>query len=188
MSVNGLLMTYHDTLFPVQDYSVTMTMDAGGRTLENKTIKLGKKMRMEIAQSDLQIVSIVDPEADDGKGVAYALRPTMKTYTKLPIPPGAFASALAKAEDIKDSVKIEVRGKEDVDGVPCDKRSVTITDNDKPFTITQWTSPQNKNMPVKMTIDDMVIRYKDYDFTKPSADLFTVPADYKANDMGGRAR
>ena len=183
--MGGTVMNHMDKLLPVKDYSVTMLMDAGGQTISTKTFKLGKKMRVEIAQQGFQMVTLLDPDADDGKGAAYVLMPMMKTYMKQPAPPAATAPA--------DNVDIQTEelGKEDVDGVPCDKRRVTITDNGTTYTITLWASPKDKDMPVKMEMAEpnkVIIRYKDYDFTKPAADLFTLPADYKAGDFGGMAR
>jgi len=184
----GAWMKFQDKLNPVQDYSVTMVMDMGQQAMTSKMYKLGKKMRTEMNQQGFQAISIVDPEADNGKGAAFTLMPMMKTYMKVPIS----ADAAAKADDDKVDIKIDELGKEDVDGVSCAKRRATITlSNGKSLVIMLWTSPKAKDMPVKVEMTDPVkatIRYKDYDFTKPSADLFTLPADYKAMDMGGMMR
>ena len=181
------MVQHMDKLLPVKEYAVTMVMDTGGQPMSTKMFRLDKKMRMEITMQGFQMVTIIDPDADDGKGAAYALMPMMKTYTKMPAPPNAAATS----DDDKVDIKTEELGKEDVDGVSCDKRRVTITDNGKTYTVTLWASPKDKDMPVKMEMAEpnkVVIKYKDYDFAKPAADLFTLPADYKASDMGGMMR
>ena len=190
MGMNALWMKYQDKLSPVQDYSATVVMDAGGRTMTSKMFKLGKKTRMEVNMEGMpmQVISIMDLDAEDGKGVAYTLMPAMKTYMKMPLPQDAAAKA-----DAKPDIKIEELGKEDVDGVSCDKRRVTITpEGGKPQAMTLWASAAAKNMPVKLAVADgpgaTVIRFKDYDFKKPSADLFTIPDGYTASDMGRMMR
>jgi len=170
----------------VREYSATMTAEAGGRAIASKVFKSGQKTRTEIAMEGMQIVIIVDPEADDGKGAGYTLMPMVKMYTKLPLPPEA---TTAKSDD-KMEIKTEDLGKEDVGGVSCDKRRVTATEDGKTYTMLLWTSPKQKDMPVKIEVQDgpggkAVITFKDYDFKKPAADLFKVPADYTANNMGG---
>jgi len=182
MGASAAWMKYQDKLSPVKDYTVTTVMEVEGQAVTSKMFKLGQKVRMEIAMQGMQSVTLLDPEADGGKGASYVLMPMMKTYMKMPVPP----DAAAKADDA--DVKIEELGKEDVDGVACSKRRVTITDNGRAMVMTLWSSPKAKDMPVKMEMTEptrVVIKFKDYDFTKPAADLFTLPADYKAMDMGG---
>jgi len=178
---NAAWMKFQDKLTPVKEYSATLVMEVSGQTITSKMFQSGKKTRTEIATQGMQIISITDPEADDGKGAMYMLMPVMKTYTKMPFPADAAGQA-----DKEPDIKIEEIGKEDVDGVSCDKRRVTITADGKEQVMTMWLSAAAKNMPVKMEMaapTAVVIKYKDYDFKKPSADLFTVPADYKANAM-----
>ena len=182
--MNALWMKVQDKLTPVHEYSATMGVEAGGRAMSSKVFKSGQKMRTEIAAEGMQIVIIVDPETEDGKGVGYTLMPMMKMYTKLPLPPEAFT----KADDDKMEVKVEELGKEDVGGQSCDKRRVTATEDGKTYTMLVWNSPAAKNMPVKIEVQDgpggkAVITFKDYDFKKPAADLFTVPAGYQSNNM-----
>lgn len=173
-----------EKISPVQEYSVTMVMDVAGQTVNTKMFQLGKKVRTEVNHMGMQAITIVDPEADDGKGVVYTLMPMMKTYVKMPIP----AEAASQTADDNLDFKIDELGKEDVDGVSCDKRRVTVTVDGKELSMTVWTSPKAKDMPVKMEMTEPMkstILYKDYDFTKPAASLFTLPADYTAMDLGG---
>jgi hypothetical protein len=178
--MGGVWTKYQDKIMPVQEYSVTMVMEAQGQTINSKMFQSGKKSRTEIAMQGMQTVAIVDLEAEGGKGSVVTLMPMMKTYMKISLPPEL---ATAKEPDIK----IEELGKEDVDGVPCDKRHITVTVDDKPQVMTIWVSAAAKNMPVKMEVKEpmpIVIKYKDYDFKKPADDLFTIPADYTAMKMG----
>ena len=189
MSARAAWMKVQEKLSPVQEYSVTMVMEAEGQAMTSKMFKAGKKVRMEVSMQGMQAITLVDPEADGGKGASYMLMPMMKTYMKTPLPP----EAAAKADDDKADVKIDELGKEDVDGVSCVKRrvTVTVTTDGKAVTMTMWSSPKAKDMPVKVSMTEpaaMTILFKDYDFTKPAADLFTIPADYKANDFGGMMR
>jgi len=182
---NNAWMKYQDKIMPIQDYSVTMVMEMGGQTMNTKTFQSGKKVRTEISMQGMQAISIIDPEADGGKGSAVTLMPMMKTYMKMPLP--AEMATANKADAKEPDIKIEELGKEDVDGVSCDKRRITITADGKPQTLLVWASANAKNMPIKMEMKDpmpIVIKYKDYDFKKPAADLFTIPADYTAMKMG----
>ncbi|MCL2105316.1 MAG: DUF4412 domain-containing protein [Kiritimatiellaeota bacterium] len=181
--MGGVWAKYQDKLTPVHEYSATMVMEVGGQAINTKMFKSGQKVRTEISMQGMQAITITDPDAENGKGVMYTLMPAMKTYMKMPIP----ADVASKADDDKTDIKIDELGKEDVDGVSCDKRRVTITVDGKAQVMTMWASPKDKNMPVKIemvTPAAVVIRFKDYDFKKPTDDLFKVPADYKGSDMG----
>jgi len=178
-------MKMQDKVSPIQDYSVTMVVDASGQAMSIKMYKLGKKVRSDIAMQGMQMSSIVDPEADEGKGVSYTLMHAMKSYIKSS--PLVADAAQAAADADKADVKIEELGKEDVDGAPCDKRRVTSIVDGRSQTFLVWTSPKVKDMPVKLAMTEpaaATILFKDYNFEKPSADLFKVPADYKGNDLG----
>lgn len=184
--VNALWIRVQDKLTPVHEYSATMVVEAGNRTMSSKVFKSGRKMRTEVGMEGMQIVILVDPDAEDGKGVGYTLMPAMKMYTKLPLPP----EAVVKAEDDKMEVKIEELGKEQAAGVSCDKRRVTASEGGKSYTVLVWSSADVKGMPVKLEVQDgpggkAVITFSDYDFKKPAADLFAVPADYQGNDVRG---
>jgi len=179
-------MKYQDKISPVKDYSVTTVMGIRDQTVTSKMVRSGKKARMEIAMEGMgmQAITIMDPDADGGKGAMFTLMPAMKTCVKMAIPPDA---APDKPDAKEPDIKIEELGKEQVDGVACDKRRVTITPADgKTQTMLVWLSPAAKNMPVKIEMTAptaMIIKFKDYDFQKPSEDLFKVPADYKVTDM-----
>ena len=183
--MGGAWMKYQDKLSPVKDYSVTMTMDMMGQAVSTKMFKSGKKTRTELNMQGMQAISIMDPDADGGKGAMYTLMPAMKTYMKMAFPADMVADKPGTQEP---DFKIEELGKEDVDGIACDKRRVTITAADgKAQTLTMWASAAAKNMPIKVEMTTpaaMVMTFKDYDFKKPADDLFAIPADYKGTDMG----
>jgi hypothetical protein len=177
---------YQDKISPVKEYSATMIMEVGGQTMTTKTFKSEKKTRTEITMQGMQAITILDPDADSGKGAMYMLMPMMKTYTKTPF--SAEMTAANKTDAKETDFKIEELGKEQVDDVACDKRRITVIADGNQTTMMVWASPAAKNMPVKIEMTTptvMVIKFKDYDFKKPSNDLFKVPADYKVNDMGG---
>lgn len=113
---------------------------------------------------------------------AYLIYPGLSAYAEAPITdPNATRPASA--------FKIETTalGKETVDGHPCVKNKIVITDDQgNAHTYTVWNATGLKNFPVKIETSDqghtMTMIFKKIKTTKPDASAFEPPADYKKYD------
>ena len=81
-------------------------------------------------------------------------------------------------------------GKETVDGHPCVKNKVVVTDKEgKKLESTVWNASDLKNFPVKMEHNDaqsgtVTLTYKDIKLEKPEVSSFDPPANFtKAANM-----
>ena len=125
------------------------------------------------------ISHIFQPE----KKLAYMIYPGMKAYCQMDM------SKLAAQKQGKEP-KIEKTelGKETVDGHPCVKSKIVITQDDgKKFESLQWQATDLKEFPVKseMTSEDGTVvttLFKNINQSKPDASLFDPPADFKRYD------
>jgi outer membrane lipoprotein-sorting protein len=117
------------------------------------------------------------------KKVAYMIYPGMKAYCQMD------TSKLSAQKEVKEP-KIEKTelGKETVEGHPCVKSKVVITQDDgKKFESLQWQATDLKDFPVKseMTTDDGTVvttLFKNINQSKPDASLFVPPTDFKRYD------
>ena len=113
---------------------------------------------------------------------AYMLYPNMQAYVERTI---QNPEAAKPASDFK--IETTELGKETVDGHPCVKNKVVITDDKgKTHEATVWNATDMKKFPVKVEATEnghtMDMVFKDVKLTKPAASLFTPPSDYKKYD------
>jgi hypothetical protein len=126
-----------------------------------------------------RIVHIFLPE----KKVAYMIYPGMKAYCQMDT-----SKSSAQKEGKEPKIEKTELGKETVEGHPCMKSKVVITQDDgKKFESLQWQATDLKDFPVKseMTSEDgMVVTtlFKNINQSKPDASLFDPPADFKRYD------
>jgi len=174
------MTTVMDKLMPVRDYAVSMVLEMGGRVMTIDQAQAGLKTRMEYMEEKLgmKVIAIRVQEEENGVGVGYLLMPELKMHLRTPIQKDFFT----KIDDDKLNIKVEELGKESVGEQLYDKRRVTFIDDGKLRSILVWISPDLKNMPIKIMIDDSdgggIITYTNYDFN-PSDDLFTIPEGYR---------
>ena len=171
-------------------YSVDMVTQVNQTNLHSRMVRNGDRSRTEMAMPlfNIKIITLEIPAG--GKTVSYALFPDKKKYA---VDEGA-AEALASAAP----PRVEELGTETHEGVVCIKRRVTDVRKNFRNEMTVLFSPDQKNMPVKMTINaatqyapgqpfhpvQNVIVFKNYDFSTPDDSLFAIPADYvKASSM-----
>jgi hypothetical protein len=74
-------------------------------------------------------------------------------------------------------------GKETVDGHPCEKNKITMTDSDgKTTEALVWNASDLKDFPVQVQMkeksDTVILLYKNVQFTKPAATQFDAPTGY----------
>ena len=168
-------------------YSVDMVIQSGKTNINARMIcKEGKtRTEMDHVMFNDRIITL---QIDEGStGLLYHVFPDQKKYVLEEVP-----------ERIVPMPKIEELGTETYEGVVCIQRRITdVRENYRNETTTLF-SPEQKNMPVKSTTvlsqtlspgspaheTQNVIVYRNYDFSTPGDDLFTIPDDYtKASSL-----
>jgi hypothetical protein len=174
--------------------------DASGKDIMSGTMNLamlGDKVRSEIDMSQMTSSKMPPGAADSMKkmGLAqvvsivrvdqkmmYMIYPGMKSYAKMPLP-------LDEASITNKEPKIEMTklGDETIDGHKCVKNKAVFTaDNGTKISATLWNATDMKDFPIQIQTDNegmnMLMHYKDIQFTKPDAALFEPPAGYTAYD------
>jgi hypothetical protein len=112
---------------------------------------------------------------------SYMVYPGMKAYCEMN------TAQMAGQQTDAQPAKFEETelGKEVLDGHPCLKSKVVVTDEDGRQTETLvWKATDLKNYPIQtqMTTEDETVittTFKDINQSKPAASLFEPPADYK---------
>lgn len=180
-------------------YSVDIEMQMMGMNMNSRTVRNGGKTRTEMTMPFMNLKMVALEVPQNGQAVSYALFPDKKKYVINDEDPQVrAAAAAAKSAAAANPPKIEELGTEMYEGVSCVKRRVTMVQQGVRSEMIMLFSPQQKNMPVKMTMNATVpttpgqpgmpiqslILFKNYDFSTPADSLFTIPADYvKAANM-----
>lgn len=117
-----------------------------------------------------EVVSITTAD----KKNAYMVYPHIHSYVDIAIPPSD-ASSNFKMQTTK-------MGEETVDGHPCVKNDVIITNSVQSNDFTVWNATDLNNFPVRITMTEqgmpVTITFENVSFDKPAADLFQPPAHY----------
>ena len=137
-------------------------------------MKLPPEAGMQMKSMGLdQMVTLARPD----KNAAYLIYPGLESYVTTPLP-------TAKA-GTNDNFKVEVTelGKDTVDGHPCLKNKIVVTD-DKGVAhdSTVWNATDLKKFPVKIVHTEqgaeITMLFKNVSLTKPAAAMFDLPAGY----------
>ena len=113
------------------------------------------------------------------KATAYIIYPGMKAYVEQP----TGSAGNAKKTDASKIEKTEL-GKETIDGRPCVKNKVIISDPDGDKTETVvWEATDLSNFPVQTQVREpdatITTRFSDIRLAKPDASLFELPTGFK---------
>jgi hypothetical protein len=114
--------------------------------------------------------------------VSYTIYPGLKSYCIID------KSTSPDADKTQKEPKMDVTpiGKETVDGHPCVKNKVTITDDGKVQEMTTWQASDLNDFPIKMEVHagtaDITVHYTNIKTAAPDASLFDPPADFKKYD------
>src|SRR6185295_4133813 len=127
-----------------------------------------------------RLTTIILPE----KKSVCIIYPGLQAYLDMPLPE---EEAAAAKKDFKIS-KTEM-GKETIDGHACVKNKVIMTDDKgEKHEVLVWEAADLKSFPIQIRMTEkgtnVVIRYKDVQFSRPDARQFEAPAGYaKHTDM-----
>lgn len=122
-----------------------------------------------------KMISITVPE----KNMVYMIIPGLKGYCEIK-PPAAPADAAGK----EPKLEIVDLGKETVDGHACTKKQIKQAGAPAGEKVLWWAATDLKDMPIKAEISTAdgnaaTLHFTNYNFAKPAASLFTVPAGLK---------
>jgi hypothetical protein len=146
-------------------FEVDMTKAAGSRM----TPEMGVQMKA-MGMGSMVMISV--PE----KKLTYLVYPGMNSYVESPMKD---TGASAKLEDYK--IDITELGKETLEGHPCVKNKVVVTDDKgKTHESTVWNAQDMKKFPVKIESTQngstVTMLFKDVKSVKPEASQFEPPA------------
>jgi hypothetical protein len=146
--------------------------DAKGTQMQPGTAEHMKAMGMD--------KTVMITRAD--KKASYMVYPGLSAYAEMPLqdPDAGKPDSAFKMESTE-------LGKETIDGHPCVKNKVVVTDDqDKTHESTVWNATDLKNFPVKIETSEgghaMTMLFTDIKTSKPDAALFDPPSDYKKYD------
>lgn len=120
------------------------------------------------------VVSIIRPE----QRTTLVAFPKLRAFVKLDMPPGESEAFLKRAKIERTPV-----GKEKMEGHPCVKQRVVITDDTgKKSEATVWTATDLRDFPVCVATKEqegtVVIRFRQVQFTRAEASKFEPPDGY----------
>jgi hypothetical protein len=124
-----------------------------------------------------QVVSIIRPD----KGLVYVIYPDQRVLLSMPLP-----KEDSEANQAPQVVKKPV-GKETVDGHPCVKNKVTITDaGGQNVEATTWDATDLKDLPIQIETQEKdtvsTVRFKQVQFIPPAAGFFEPPSGFTRYD------
>lgn len=159
-------------------FRVDMHAERDGQRYVMRRYVDGPRSRME-AEVDGQKMVIID--LGDAQGTTYMLMPTMKRAMK-----SSTASLQANSGGGNDGTPtpeqaeaaVELLGTERLGGKTAEKYRVTMPEG----TGLMWIEASTQ-LPLRMEAEGMAVEMKDYNFSRPSRELFEVPKGYDLLDM-----
>ncbi|MDR0994196.1 MAG: hypothetical protein LBN38_06515 [Verrucomicrobiota bacterium] len=167
-------------------YSVDIVAHAMGMSMQSRMIRDGDKSRAEMTLPFMDLKAVMLSVQEGDRIVNYSLFPEKMKYV---------VDETVEAADKEAMPDIQELGTEMLDGVECIKRGFSSMENGIPVQFVFWFSPEQKNMPVKMTASMQVpeammdasmgngametsVLFQNYDFSTPDASLFELPEGY----------
>jgi len=152
-------------------FELNLTDIKGGNLPPNAAAQM-KSMGLD------QMVTIALPD----KKAVYLIYPGLQSYVQMAMP--KTDSAATNGDYKMDATEL---GKETVDGHPCVKNKVTVTDKEGvKHESTVWNATDLKQFPVKIqtsdTGDDVIMLFKNVLLGKPAASSFEAPSGYTKYD------
>jgi hypothetical protein len=122
-----------------------------------------------------RVVSLIRPD----KKAIYIIYPGQKVVCRLALP-----KEEAEAAGKESKVEKTVLGKETLDGHPCVKNRVVLTDETgNSIEATTWNATDLKEFPIKIETKEkdkiQLMRFQKVEFIRPDAKQFEPPADYQ---------
>ncbi|HUA66139.1 MAG TPA: hypothetical protein VME24_09840 [Alphaproteobacteria bacterium] len=171
-------------------FSATMSRSLGPTSAKIKLIFDHGNSSGEMNMADVQDPNLPPQAVDQMKSIGlddvvtiipadklnlYVVYPHIRSYVALPIPDsGATNNAF--------SMQTTKLGQETVDGHPCVKNDVLMTNSLVSTDFTVWNATDLNNFPIKIATSEQgmpeTITFQDISFDKPPADAFRPPAHF----------
>ncbi len=155
--------------FSLLDKSIRVEMDMA--QMKNQQVPAGladtlKQMGMA------HVISVISP----AKGFAFVIYPDQKTVLSMPLPKQDGGAKTPKLEKT-------ALGKETLDGHPCVKNKVLITDEKgEKVDATTWNATDLQDFPIQIQTKEpestSIVKFNHVQFIAPDAAQFEVPAGY----------
>lgn len=142
---------------------------------EMKGSKMPANASAQMAKMGLdRLITVSRPD----KNVSYAIYPGMNSYVE-----NKNTEATSHADPADYKTETTELGRENVEGHPCAKNKVVVTDKDKvQHESTVWNATDLNNFPVKIQTrektGDVIMQFKKISLVKPDDSLFETPAGY----------
>jgi hypothetical protein len=125
-----------------------------------------------------EIIAITRPDTKQ----SYLVYPGLESYAIMPL-----TEIDGNASDAKFKVEVTELGKETVEGQPCVKNKVIVTDDKgKTHEATTWNATNLKKFPIKMETQQdgqpVTMLYRNIKLTAPAASQFEPPASFTKYD------
>lgn len=184
-----------ETLFGANPaFSATMVTSVSGPSgpmnVKSKMVFDHKNSWTEMNMADVQGPNFPPQAAEQMKAIGmddvitiqpadkqniYVIYPRIHSYVAMAIPSSDTANKAFTSQTTK-------LGQETVDGHPCIKNDVIVTNSVQSTDFTVWNATDLNNFPVKITTSaegaPVTITFQNISFDKPTADLFLPPAHY----------
>ncbi len=144
-----------------------------------KNKMLGPEMVAQMKQMGMdKNIYIVRPD----KKATYLIYPGLKSYVQMPV-----SEADQKAMAKQPKVATTVLGKEALDGHPCVKNKVVVTDEKgETQDAIVWNATDMKDFPIQIQMKDeestVTMKFKEVQFAKPDAKQFEPPTGFAKYD------
>lgn len=152
-------------------FELNLTDIKGGNMPPNAAAQM-KSMGLD------EMITIALPD----KKIVYLVYPGLQSYVEMPMPNAETAST--NSDYKMDATEI---GKETIDGHPCIKNKVVVTDKEgTKHESTVWNATDLKQFPVKIQTadsgDEVIMLFKNVSLAKPAASGFEAPTSYTKYD------
>ena len=175
--------------WPGQAFAAEFSADlirSGGGDKETSKVFIKGDLRREEVMEDGEVGAINISRPD--KGVTWNLMPEDRMYMEIPLQEASLG-AQGNIESLESSAKMQLMGKETVNGYVCEKRR--YDPNEKGMgSVIAWYSPK-LDYPVKVHImayggeGDMVLEYKNIKAGKIPDSQFEIPKGYEKFGIPG---
>jgi outer membrane lipoprotein-sorting protein len=159
-------------------FSVDMVMTREGETYTIRRAVDGPKSRMDFSADGQQMSQIL---LGDDAGTTYMLMPSEKRAIKQSLAASQKQVPGKKLEEKAEPEaqgRVELLGRETVDGRPADKYRVVTGEGSG----LMWIDAE-RNLPLRMEAEGAVVQFKNYEFGPQKPELFLPPKGWEVMDM-----
>ena len=121
-----------------------------------------------------QVVSIIRPD----KGLVYVIYPDQRVMLSMPL-----SKEDSEGSEKSPNVTKTPLGKETIDGHPCVKNKVVVTDTSgQSVEAITWDASDLKDLPIQIETQEKdsksLVRFKQIQFSRPAAGFFEPPSGF----------